>query len=457
MGSNTDDDDDLRERIERIEKLVYPSRRDVLAGVAGGAATAGLLAGASGRSQAQATAGDVGEAQNPVDLYANNVYPPGGAGSGNSTNISSAAIEDASFTGPDGSVFNLFKHLVAHDPSVPETRYYDIEGLSNADKGAKLQTAMDSLPDFSWVYVPPGSYEGPITHKTHAQAVFSFGNQGATISNDSGHAFVVDYDSGNPYQGSVRNISASSSNAGNDAIHFIPPSSGGASNFDLINVHLKESGRHGLFVDSQNLVNLRMVGGQNSTVPGDFGGDLLNITCEESYFEIGLYGHSITIGSSTDVVGVYSRSTDPDNASITDNTDVTQDVKIRHANLNDWERLSLNLGETVLLEHYRHPNGSFAQAGQITQGVSTTATAILSRPAGNIHGNSVVVYGADGSMNEFTEQVLYQSYGSATSLGRVDRGTIPSTSYAADGPELDLTMGSGTWDVTALSTATRSF
>lgn len=105
--SQTDDAPDgltkeqLWKRVRRLEKHAFPDRRDLLK--AGGAlGAAGLLGGAgygAGKAEAGAqSAGDVGTPNNPSDAYLEDVYPPGGSGSGNSTFIESISTEEASIT-----------------------------------------------------------------------------------------------------------------------------------------------------------------------------------------------------------------------------------------------------------------------------------------------------------------------------------------------------------------------
>lgn len=450
MGSNTDDDDDLRERIERIEELVLPSRRDVLAGVAGGAATAGLLAGASGRSQAQATAGDVGEAQNPVDLYANNVYPPGGAGSGNSTNIPSAAIEDAQFTGPDGSTFNIYNHIVFHDAQNDTTEYYPVQNETAVDAGSTLSTVLNNATQRSWIYLPPRSYEGAFVYGTQALSLFSFGNQGAVLNGGTtGHALEVDYANSNPYQSSIRNVSFKTTiGQGNpyDCVHITGPGTGTASNFDLINCHFLESDRHGLYV-GDGLSQMRVENCSNSTALGDFEDDLLYTESNTSFFDLTIAGHSITLTSNSNENAVWSKHTDKSNASVVDNG---TDNMVRHGNLRDQVPLGFGAGTVQTFEDiFESGLGAFTWGGQFTENVSTSAVTIFSRTGiSNVNGNLLVVYGSEqGADNSFTELVLFQAFGSATAVSAATRGTPASRSYSVNSSDLNLTMGSGTYNV----------
>lgn len=91
---------------------------------------------------------------------------------------------------------------------------------------------------------------------------------------------------------------------------------------------------------------------------------------------------------------------------------------------------------------------------RITTGVSTTATTIINMGSPRSCG-LVVVQGEDGNGAIFVDAVLYERIGKSTNvLGSVTDGTPASRSYSGgSGGDIDLAMGSDTYDVVATTHA----
>jgi len=103
------DVDDLVGAVEQYNDGRDVSRRDLLGAGAGLLGLGGLASSATGNARAGAgsqSVGGVGTASNPVDIVAEDIFPPGGSGSGNSTFIEK--IETATIVDDDtGTAYDV--------------------------------------------------------------------------------------------------------------------------------------------------------------------------------------------------------------------------------------------------------------------------------------------------------------------------------------------------------------
>ena len=99
-------------------------------------------------------------------------------------------------------------------------------------------------------------------------------------------------------------------------------------------------------------------------------------------------------------------------------------------------------------------NGTWCFQTDNTQGVSTSATTILTGSYGGLGAAFAVVYGKDQSANHyFMDQVVWSDAGdSATATASTTvYGSQQSRTYSVSGSNFRLAMASGTYDVNVLS------
>lgn len=166
------DDDGLLARMAR-EPTTRRQALGVLAGGAllGGGATSQLVGSASAGS---AQSGTVGSSSNPVDAYAEDIFPPGGAGSGNTTVINAADPSD---------LFALHRNadvvLTALGSPTTTTRALDKDGIvdEDTDAGTVLSSVYTNLNDGDFVagkgriVFLPGQYDFSSTPEVTRQGV----------------------------------------------------------------------------------------------------------------------------------------------------------------------------------------------------------------------------------------------------------------------------------------------
>jgi len=148
----TDIDESEREKLI-VEIMQRLERRGVLAGGAGLLTGGALVAGASSDASAGAgseSVGGVGTASNPVDLVAEDIFPPGGSGSGNSTFIEK--IETATIVDDDtGTEYDVGDELAGGSGATLSERQERIDTVetgpvASGDAGLVYST---TVPDGS--------------------------------------------------------------------------------------------------------------------------------------------------------------------------------------------------------------------------------------------------------------------------------------------------------------------
>jgi hypothetical protein len=107
------------------------------------------------------------------------------------------------------------------------------------------------------------------------------------------------------------------------------------------------------------------------------------------------------------------------------------------------------VGATERVFEYRDSGGTRGAEGrlQVTESVSTTATGILTDI---IQGALVNVVGIDGSVgatSSFTDVINVKRFGNANAIDKNGRTGAATRTYNMNGGTIELTMGSGSYDV----------
>jgi len=171
---------------------------------------------------------------------------------------------DATITGEqnltDADILEIQETLNISDPTKIYTSkgdIYSIEGLTEIQAGQLLQTAVDGVGNVGWVYVPSGNYDNDLgdtlTIKDQREInVFGLGRSDVIIKNTFGfHALVIDGTGLTVYRGTIRNIALFTPRQlgleTGDAIHV---KGSFVTSFKIFNVHIQQSDRHAIFIDS---------------------------------------------------------------------------------------------------------------------------------------------------------------------------------------------------------------
>jgi hypothetical protein len=95
-----------------------------------------------------------------------------------------------------------------------------------------------------------------------------------------------------------------------------------------------------------------------------------------------------------------------------------------------------------------------ARAAKTTDGIGTSATTIFQQPGG-LNACLVFVHGREqGSAGQFVDLVLWLAFtGTSTITNTVETGSPASRTYSDNSGELQLAMGSGTYNATAVGIA----
>lgn len=116
---------------------------------------------------------------------------------------------------------------------------------------------------------------------------------------------------------------------------------------------------------------------------------------------------------------------------------------------------------TEYIEADETDGGSTARTGghfvQYTDSVGTSATTILSLTDETVA--HVVVQGVidDGSFSpEFTDIVHFMGFGGTNVISSLTRGTPAGRTYSQNGRDMELAMGSDSYDVAATAVAVRN-